>query len=98
MENNKTAKIKNVFDLWYNGEIDETEIERNNKPLFDKINGEIETVKPPINIDIELLIYCDFDFECLYDNLYDNFMNGIKTYINDVLEIANKYKNENVKI
>ena len=91
-------KIKNIFEKWNDGNIDENNLYNMNKSVFDKMDNELlhiynEQLFLLTSMDI---ILCDFDFENVRDNLYDLFNDNIDKLTNDLIECVKKYKNTGV--
>lgn len=91
-------KIENVFEKWYNGEIDETILLKQNQSLFDDIDNELKKIyfENILMSSIDIIL-CNFDFENVHDVLYDLFNDNIDKLTNDIIECVKKYKNVGVK-
>ena len=97
--NMEYTQMKNLSELWINGKIDETKIEKNNKPLFDKIDDElIKKWGEHLPIFINDIVYSNYDFENICEMIINGINNNIDNIVSDLLEIAEKYKNETIKL
>lgn len=96
----KTIKIKNFMEYWYNSGIDETEIIKNNPEIFNKIDNELQQIylKHSFILSGIDIIMMDFDYENITENLNCLFMDDIKHLTNELIECVKKYKNVEIKL
>lgn len=99
-ENGVNMKLCDLFNEFMENEnFNEKLIETKNKQLFDKIDDElIKKWGEYLPIFINDIVYCDFDFENIREIINNGINDNIDNIVNDLIEIAEKYKNETIKL
>lgn len=91
-------KIKNIFNGWINGEIDEQKIYDMNKSIFEKMDNELLHIyiKHTFLLNSLDLILMEFDYENTYDELINMFNDVCGNLSHDLIDCVKKYKNVGV--